>query len=78
MTIMSLLNHSLANLQRKLVSMAQQKASLPQGGKLRLLNHLVAARLQEAELLVVGYLQRTENAAASDPGRQINGWRFHR
>lgn len=78
MTIIALLGHSLANLQRKSAKLEQQKA-LPSKKRIYgLWATLVTARLQEAEVLVSGYVQRPDNAAAGEPIRQLNGWVFHR
>lgn len=78
MTIIALLGHSLANLRRKSAKLEQQKALPSTERSYGFWTTLVAARLQEAEVLVSGYVQRPDNAAAGEPIRQLNGWVFHR
>jgi hypothetical protein len=78
LTIIALLGHSLANLQRKSASLVRQK-TLPAKERIYgLWTPLIEARLQEAELLVGGYVQRPNSTNAGDIGRQLKGWVFHR
>jgi hypothetical protein len=78
LTIIALLGHSLANLQRKSAKLEQQKAVACRNRRYGLWTTLIAARLQEAELLVSGYVPHLDSAAAGEPVRQLNGWVFHR
>jgi hypothetical protein len=78
LTIIALLGHSLANLRRKSAQLAQRKAHSRRNRSYGFWAPLVAARLQEAELLVSGYVQRPDSAAAGEPVRQLKGWAFHR
>jgi hypothetical protein len=78
LTIIALLGHSLANLKRKSAKLEQQKAHPRRNGSYGFWTALFAARLQEAELLVSGYGQCPDSAAAGEPVRQLKGWVFHR
>jgi len=78
LTIIALLGHSLANLRRKSAKLEQQKTLPRRNGGYGFWTALIAARLQEAELLASGYIQRPDSAAAGEPIRQFNGWVFHR
>ena len=78
MTIIALLGHSLANLQRKSAKLEQQKTLSPSERSYGFWTALVTARLQEAELLISGYAQCPDNAAAGEPLCQLEGWVFHR
>lgn len=78
MTIIALLRHSLANLRRKSAKLEQQNALRSSERGYGLWTTLVAARLQEAELIASRYIPRPDNAAAGEPIRQFNGWAHHR
>jgi hypothetical protein len=78
LTIIALLGHSLANLQRKSAGLVRQKALPPKERSYGVWTGLIAARLHEAELLIGGYVQRPDNAAADDIDRQLKGWVSHR
>jgi hypothetical protein len=76
--MIALLGHSLANLRRKTAALALEKALPHRERSYGPWNALVAARLQEAELLVNAYIQRPDAATAGDPDHQLGGWAFHR
>jgi hypothetical protein len=78
LTIIALLGHSLANLQRRSTSLVRQKALPFSERSYGFWTPLIAARLQEAELLINGYVRRPDSAAAGEPVRQLKGWTFHR
>jgi hypothetical protein len=78
LTIIALLGHSLANLQRRSASLVQQKALSSRERSYGFWTPLIAARLQEAEVLISGYVQYSDNAAARDLDRRLKGWVFHR
>jgi hypothetical protein len=78
LTIIALLHHSLANLRLKAAKLQQQNARLSSERSYGFWSTLTAARLQEAELLVNGYVPQPDNAAAGEPIRQFNGWAHHR
>ncbi|WP_457090490.1 hypothetical protein [Microvirga sp. P5_D2] len=78
MTIIALLGHSLANLQRKSAKLARQKALSRRNRSYGFWTPLIAARLQQAELLVSGYLQRPDSTPDGETDRQLKGWVFHR
>jgi hypothetical protein len=78
LTIIALLGHSLANLQRRSASLVRQKALPSRETSYGFWTPLIAARLQEAELLISGYVQHPDSAAAGEPVRQLKGWMFHR
>lgn len=78
MTIIALLHHSLANLRLKAPKLQQKNARLSGERSYGFWSKLTAARLQEAELLVNGYIPQPDNAAAGEPIRQLNGWAHHR
>jgi hypothetical protein len=78
LTIIALLGHSLANLRRNSAKIKQQKALPFSGRSYGIWTTLIAARLQEAELLASGYVPRLDNAAAGEPVRQFRGWAYHR
>jgi hypothetical protein len=78
LTINSLLHHSLANLQRKSASLVQQKARPSQERSYGFWAVLIAARLQEAELLISGYVRGLGNTATGDADSLSGGWAFHR
>ncbi|QRM31318.1 hypothetical protein [Microvirga sp. VF16] len=78
MTIIALLGHSLANLRRKSARLTQQKALSRRNGTYGFWTPLIAARLEEAESLVSGYVPRPDSAAADEPIPQLKGWVFHR
>jgi hypothetical protein len=78
LTVIALLGHSLANLQRKSASLVRQKALPPRKRSYGFWTTLMAARLQEAELLISEYVRRPDDAAAQDLDRQLKGWVFHR
>lgn len=78
MTIIALLSHSLANLRRNSFKLEQQKALPSRERSYGFWTSLIAARLQEAELLASGYVQHLDKAAAGEPVRQFNGWVYHR
>jgi hypothetical protein len=78
LTIIALLGHSLANLQSKLAKLEQQKALSRRNKSYGFWTPLIATRLQEAELLVIGYSQGPDSTAVGEPIRQFKGWVFHR
>ncbi|WP_133239383.1 hypothetical protein [Microvirga sp. KLBC 81] len=78
MTIIALLRHSLANLQRRSAKLAQHKTRSTSETSYGFWSTLIAARLQEAELLVNGYIQQPDNTSAGESVRRLNGWAFHR
>jgi hypothetical protein len=78
LTIIALLRHSLANLHRKSAKVQQQKALRSSERSYGFWSTLIAARLQEAELLASGYVPQLDKAAAGEPVRQFNGWTYHR
>ncbi|KLK91671.1 hypothetical protein AA309_18965 [Microvirga vignae] len=78
MTIIALLGHSLANLRRKSANLEQQKVLPSSERSYGFWTTLIAARMQEADLLASGYIQRPDDATAGEPVRQLNGWVFHR
>jgi hypothetical protein len=78
LTIIALLGHSLANLRRKSAKLARQKALSRHNGSYGFWTPLVAARLEEAEAVVSGYVPRLDGAAAGEPIRQLDGWTHHR
>jgi hypothetical protein len=78
LTIIALLRHSLANLHRKSAQIQQQKALRSSEVSYGFWSTLIAARLQEAELLAGGYVPQPDNAAAGEPVRQFKGWAYHR
>jgi hypothetical protein len=78
LTIIALLRHSLANVRRKSAQLQQQKALRSSGRSYGFWATLVAARLQEAELIASRYILRLDNAAAGDPARHFKGWTQHR
>ncbi len=78
MTIIALLSHSLVNLRRKSAHLEQQRALPFKKRSYGFWMPLIAARLKEAELLISGYVQCPDNAAAGEPVRQLNEWVFHR
>ncbi|MBM6580784.1 hypothetical protein ILT44_11375 [Microvirga sp. BT689] len=77
MTIIALLGHSLANLQRKSAKLEQQKALPRRNRSYGFWANLLEVRLQEAELLISGYVPHPDSAAAGEPVRQFKGWAFH-
>ena len=78
LTIMSLLNHSLVVLQRRSAALARQTALPLRERSYGFGTTLVAARLQEAELLISGYTRPLSNDPAGDLSRRLDGWQFHR
>jgi hypothetical protein len=78
LTIIALLGYSLVNLQRKSAELAQRKALSRRNRSYGFWTPLIATRLQEAELLVSGYVQRPDITAAGEPIRQLKDWVFHR
>jgi hypothetical protein len=78
LTIIALLRHSLANLHRKSVQLQQQKALRSSERSYGFWTTLIAARLQEAELIASRYIPRLDNAAAGEPVRQFKDWAQHR
>lgn len=78
MTIIALLRHSLANLRRRSAKLERQKALYSSERSRGFSTTLIAARLQEAEFLVSGYIQRLDNTAGEDLDHQLKGWTFHR
>lgn len=78
MTIIALLRHSLANVRRKSAQLQQQKALRASGRSYGFWATLVAARLQEAELIASRYILRLDNTAAGDPASHFKGWTQHR
>ena len=75
---MSLLNHSLAVLQRRSAALVGQTALPLRERSYGFGTTLVAARLQEAELLISGYSRPLGNDPAGDLSRRLEGWQFHR
>jgi hypothetical protein len=78
LTIIALLGQSLANIQRKSASLVRQKALPSRERSYGFWTPLIAARLQEAEVLISGYVQYSDNVAAGDFDRRLKGWVFHR
>jgi hypothetical protein len=78
LTIIALLNHSLANLRRRSTQLSQRKNHSCINGSYGLWAPLVAARTAEADVLVSGYVPRPDDAAAGEPVRQHENWAFHR
>jgi hypothetical protein len=78
LTIIALIRQSLANLRRKSAKLEGQKALSSSERSYGFLTTLLAARMQEAELLVSGYIQRPGNTAVEGLDRQLKGWTFHR
>jgi hypothetical protein len=78
LTIIALLRHSLANLHRNFAQIQQQKTLRSSERSYGFCSTLIAARLQEAELLAAGYVPEPNNAAAGEPARQFKGWAYHR
>ena len=78
LTIMSLLNHSLSVLQQRSAALVGQTAFPLKERSYSYGTPLVAARLQEAELLISGYTRPLGNDPAGDPSRRLEGWQFHR
>ncbi|MBQ0822220.1 hypothetical protein HPT29_022675 [Microvirga terrae] len=78
MTIIALLRHSLANLRLKSIQFQQQKALRSRERSYGFWTTLVAARLQEAELIASRYIPRLDNAAAGEPIPHFKGWTQHR
>ncbi len=78
MTIIALLGHSLANLRHKSASLKQQKDLPSRQRSYGSWATLIAARMEEAELLASVYVPRSDNTTIGEPVRQPNGWVFHR
>jgi hypothetical protein len=78
LTIIALLRYSLANVRRKSAQLKQQKALRSSERSYGFWTTLIAARLQEAELIASRYIPSPDNAAAGEPIRQFKGWAHHR
>ena len=78
MTVNSLLTYSLANLRSRSASLSHQQVATNRESDFGLSRTLLAARVQNAELVVSRYLNRPGYTAADNTGHQLEGWVFHR